>query len=197
VGRGLRREGKGNSYTIKLLTPLSSEDIEKLKVGDKVSLNGIIYTARDAAHKRLVETLKRGEELPFNPEGQVIYYVGPAPARPGTVIGSAGPTTSSRMDPYAIYLMEAGVKGMIGKGSRGQKVKDAIKKYKAVYFAAIGGAAALLSEHIEKAKIIAYEDLGAEAIRRLEVEDFPLLVVNDTKGGDLYQEGVRRYTMSV
>ena len=182
---------------IKLLTPLSSKGIEKLKVGDKVWLNGIIYTARDAAHKRLVETLKRGEKLPFNPEGQVIYYVGPAPARPGRVIGSAGPTTSSRMDPYAIHLMEVGVKGMIGKGSRGQEVKEAMIKYKAVYFAAVGGVAALLSQYIKKAEVIAYEDLGAEAIRRLEVEDFPLLVVNDTKGGDLYQEGTRRYSMSV
>jgi len=181
---------------IKLLAPLSCKDAEKLKIGDKVSLNGIIYTARDAAHKRLVETLKRGEELPFNPEGQIIYYVGPAPARPGKIIGPAGPTTSSRMDPYAIYLMEAGVRGMIGKGSRGQKVKEAIKKYKAVYFAAIGGAAALLSQYIKKAEVIAYEDLGAEAIRRLEVENFPLIVVNDTKGGDLYQEGIRRYTIS-
>ena len=180
---------------IELLTPLSCEDIEELKIGDKVLLNGIIYTARDAAHKRLVETLKRGEKLPFNPEGQVIYYVGPAPARPGKVIGPAGPTTSSRMDPYAIYLMEAGIRGMIGKGLRGQKVKDAIKKYKAVYFAATGGVAALLSQYIKKAEVIAYEDLGAEAIRKLEVEDFPLLVVNDTKGGDLYQEGVRRYTI--
>ncbi len=181
---------------IKLFSPLSCEDVEKLKIGDKVLLNGIIYTARDAAHKRLVETLKRGEELPFNPDGQIIYYVGPAPARPGKVIGPAGPTTSSRMDPYAIYLMEAGVKGMIGKGSRGQKVKEAIKKHKAVYFAAIGGAAALLSEHIKKAEVIAYEELGTEAIRKLEVEDFPLLVVNDTKGGDLYQEGIRRYSTS-
>ena len=182
---------------IKLLTPFSSKGIEKLKVGDKVSLSGIIYTARDAAHKRLVETLKRGKKLPFNPEGQVIYYVGPAPARPGKIIGPAGPTTSSRMDPYAIYLMEAGIRGMIGKGSRGQKVKDAIKKYKAVYFAATGGVAALLSQYIKKAEVIAYEDLGAEALRKLEVEDFPLLVVNDTKGGDLYQEGVRRYSISV
>ncbi len=181
---------------IKLFSPLSCEDVEKLKIGDKVLLNGIIYTARDATHKRLVETLERGEELPFDPDGQIIYYVGPAPARPGKVIGPAGPTTSSRMDPYAIYLMEAGVKGMIGKGSRGQKVKQAIKKYKAVYFAAIGGAAALLSEHIKKAEVIAYEELGTEAIRKLEVEDFPLLVVNDTKGGDLYQEGIRRYSIS-
>ena len=139
---------------IGLLTPLSSSDIEKLKAGDKVSLSGIIYTARDAAHKRLVETLKRGKKLPFNPKGQVIYYVGPAPARPGKVIGPAGPTTSSRMDPYAIYLMEAGVKGMIGKGSRGQKVKEAMRKYKAVYFAAVGGVAALLSQYIKKAEEI-------------------------------------------
>jgi len=181
---------------IKLLTPLSRKGIEKLKIGDRVSLSGIIYTARDAAHKRLVETLKRGGKLPFNLDGQIIYYVGPAPARPGRVIGSAGPTTSSRMDPYAIHLMEAGIRGMIGKGSRGQKVKEAIKKYKAVYFAAIGGAAALLSEHIKKAEVIAYEELGTEAIRKLEVEDFPLLVVNDTKGGDLYQEGIRRYSTS-
>ncbi len=182
---------------IELLTPLSCEDVEKLKIGDKVSLSGIIYTARDAAHKRLVETLKRGEELPFNPDGQILYYVGPAPTRPGRVIGSAGPTTSSRMDPYAIYLMEAGTRGMIGKGSLGQKVKDAIKKYKAVYFAAVGGAAALLSQYIKKVEVIAYEELGTEAIRRLEVKNFPLLVVNDAKGGDLYQEGVRRYSMSV
>ncbi|MFQ5836043.1 MAG: Fe-S-containing hydro-lyase [bacterium] len=181
---------------IRLVTPLSNEDVEKLKVGNKVLLNGVIYTARDAAHKRLVETLKKGEKLPFNPEGQVIYYVGPAPARPGKVIGPAGPTTSYRMDPYAIYLMEAGIKGMIGKGSRSQKVKDAMRKYRAVYFAAIGGAAALLSGHIKKAEVIAYEDLGTEAIRKLEVEDFPVIVVNDVKGGDLYEEGARLYSRS-
>lgn len=178
---------------IKLTTPLSDEDMEKLKIGDKVLLNGIIYTARDAAHKRLVEALKKGETLPFNPEGQVIYYVGPAPARPGKVIGPAGPTTSYRMDPYAISLMKAGVKGMIGKGFRSQKVREAMRKYQAVYFAAIGGAAALLSEHIKKAEVIAYGELGTEAIRRLEVEDFPVIVVNDLKGGDLYEEGVKKY----
>jgi len=178
---------------IRLITPLSDQDVEKLKIGDKVLLSGVVYTARDAAHKRLIETLKKKEKFPFNPEGQIIYYVGPAPARPGKVIGSAGPTTSYRMDPYAIHLMEAGIKGMIGKGQRGKKVKEAMKKYKAVYFAAIGGAAALLSQHIKKVKIVAYEDLGTEAIRRLEVEDFPVIVVNDIKGGDLYQEGVKKY----
>lgn len=181
---------------IRLVTPLSNEDVEKLKVGNKVLLNGVIYTARDAAHKRLVETLKKREKLPFNPEGHVIYYVGPAPARPGKVIGPAGPTTSYRMDPYAIYLMEAGIKGMIGKGSRSQKVKEAMRKYRAVHFAAIGGAAALLSEHIKKVEVIAYKDLGTEAIRKLEVEDFPVVVVNDVKGGDLYEEGVRLYSRS-
>ena len=190
----VHRQMKGGE--IKLLTPLCSKDIQKLEVGDKVLLSGIIYTARDAAHKRLVETLKRGEELPFIPEGQVIYYVGPAPARPGTVIGSAGPTTSSRMDPYAVYLMEAGIRGMIGKGLRGQKVKEAIKKYRAVYFGAIGGVAALLSQYIKKAEVIAYDDLGTEAIRKLEIEDFPLLVLNDIKGGDLFQEGTRQYRLS-
>jgi len=173
---------------------LSNEDVEKLKVGNKVLLNGVIYTARDAAHKRLVEVLEKEEKLPFNPEGQVIYYVGPAPAKPGKVIGPAGPTTSYRMDPYAISLMKVGVKGMIGKGSRSQKVKKAMRKYKAVYFAAIGGATALLSEHIKKAEIMAYEDLGTEAIRRLEVENLPVIVVNDAKGGDLYEEGIRRYS---
>jgi len=179
---------------IKLTTPLSDKDVEKLKIGDKVLLNGVIYTGRDAAHKRLVEALEKGEKLPFNPQGQVIYYVGPAPARPGKVIGPAGPTTSYRMDPYAPLLMEAGIKGMIGKGSRSDVVKEAMKKYKAVYFAAIGGAAALLSEQIKKAEVIAYEDLGTEAVRRLEVEDFPVIVVNDVKGGDLYEEGVKKYS---
>ena len=181
---------------IELSTPLSSEDTEKLRIGDKVSLSGVIYTARDAAHKRLVETLEGGEELPFIPEGQVIYYVGPTPARPGKVIGSAGPTTSYRMDPYAIHLMKAGIRGMIGKGLRGQEVREAMIKYKAVYFAAIGGTAALLSEHIKRAEVVAYKDLGTEAIRKLEVEDFPLLLINDINGGDLYQEGIKLYAIS-
>ena len=178
---------------IRLTTPLSSDDVQKLTIGDRVFLNGVVYTARDAAHERLVEILRKRGKLPFDPQGQIIYYVGPAPARPGKVIGSAGPTTSYRMDPYAIFLMKAGVKGMIGKGSRSLEVRDAMKHYKVVYFAAIGGAAALLSKHITKVEVIAYEDLGTEAIRRLEVEDFPVVVVNDVKGDDLYEEGVKTY----
>ena len=178
---------------IRIYTPLTDEIVEKLKIGDKVLINGIIYTGRDAAHKRLVELLDKGEPLPFDISGQIIYYVGPTPPKPGHAIGSAGPTTSYRMDPYAPILMANGLKGMIGKGSRGQGVIDAIKKYKAIYFAATGGAGALLSKRIKKSDVIAYEDLGAEAIRRLEVEDFPVTVVNDIHGNDLYVEGVRKY----
>jgi len=173
--------------------PLKDEDIEKLKAGDKVSLTGVVYTARDAAHKRLVELLERGEELPIPLEGQVIYYVGPAPTPPGKPIGSAGPTTSYRMDPYTPALIERGLKGMIGKGERSEQVVEAMKKHKAVYFAATGGAAALISKRIVKAEVIAYEDLGAEAIRRLEVKDFPLIVAQDCHGGNIYSEGQKKY----
>ncbi|MCL0048506.1 Fe-S-containing hydro-lyase [Dehalococcoidia bacterium] len=173
--------------------PLHAEVIEKLRAGDQVRINGIIYSARDAAHKRLVEALDRGEDLPFDIEGQTIYYMGPSPPRPGRVIGSAGPTTSGRMDAYAPRLMEVGLKGMIGKGSRSQEVKDAMRSYKAVYFAAIGGAGALIAKSIKKAEVVAYDDLGAEALRRLEVEDFPATVINDIYGGDLYQEGKARW----
>ncbi|MCL0058962.1 Fe-S-containing hydro-lyase [Dehalococcoidia bacterium] len=173
--------------------PLHAEVIEKLRAGDQVRINGIIYSARDAAHKRLVEALDRGEKLPFEIEGQTIYYMGPSPARPGRVIGSAGPTTSGRMDVYAPRLMEVGLKGMIGKGSRSQEVKDAMRRYKAVYFAAIGGAGALIAKSIKKAEVVAYDDLGAEALRRLEVEDFPATVINDIYGGDLYEEGKARW----
>jgi fumarate hydratase subunit beta len=180
---------------IRIYTPLTNETVEKLKIGDKVFINGIIYTGRDAAHKRLVELLNRGEPLPLDISGQIIYYVGPTPPKPGHAIGSAGPTTSYRMDPYAPVLMAKGLKGMIGKGSRGQEVIDAIKKYRAIYFAATGGAGALLSKRIKKSEVIAYEDLGAEAIRRLEVEDFPVTVVNDVHGNDLYMEGKKRYRM--
>lgn len=181
------------SEAIRLETPLSDTDVEKLKAGDKVLLNGVIYTGRDAAHKRLFDLLKEGKPLPVELKGQVIYYVGPAPAKPGQAIGSAGPTTSGRMDAYSPTLIEVGLKGMIGKGMRKKEVLEAIKKYKAVYFAATGGAGALLAKAIKKAQVVAYEDLGPEAIHRLEVEDFPVIVVNDTQGNDLYQQGAQKY----
>jgi len=179
--------------TLNIKSPLDEETVKNLKAGDQVLITGAIYTARDAAHKRLVEALDKGETLPLDLSNQTIYYMGPSPARPGQAIGSAGPTTSGRMDSYAPRLMAAGLKGMIGKGNRSQAVKDAMKKYKAVYFAAIGGAGALISKSIKKAEVIAYEDLGAEAIRRLEVENFPATVINDIYGGDLYQEGKAKY----
>jgi fumarate hydratase subunit beta len=178
---------------IKLKTPLGDEDVEKLQIGDKVLLTGVIYTGRDAAHKRLFDLIQAGKELPIDLRGQVIYYVGPAPAKPGKPIGSAGPTTSYRMDAYAPKLMELGLKGMIGKGNRGADVVEAMKKHKAVYLGATGGAGALLARSIKKAETIAYEDLGPEAIQRLEVEDFPVVVINDTKGNDLYVEGAKKY----
>jgi fumarate hydratase subunit beta len=174
-------------------SPLDEETIKKLKAGDRVLITGVIYSARDAAHKRMVEALDRGEKLPFDISNQTIYYMGPTPARPGQAIGSAGPTTSGRMDSYAVRLMAVGLKGMIGKGSRSQAVKNAMKKYKAVYFAAIGGAGALISKSIKKAEVIAYEDMGAEAIHRLEVKDFPATVINDICGGDLYEQGKAKY----
>jgi len=177
----------------KVTLPLTDETLEELKAGDNVLLNGIIYVGRDAAHKRLVEALDQGKPLPFDIKGQTIYYMGPSPAKPGQPIGSAGPTTSGRMDSYSPRLMAEGLKGMIGKGMRSQAVKDAIKQYKAVYFAAIGGAGALISKSIKKSEVIAYEELGAEAVRRLEVEDFPVTVINDMYGGDLYQEGKAKY----
>lgn len=181
------------SQPIRLKTPLTEADVEKLKAGDKVFITGVIYTGRDAAHKRLFDLLKEGKALPVDLKGQVIYYVGPAPAKPGQPIGSAGPTTSGRMDAYSPKLMEIGLKGMIGKGMRKKEVVEAMKKYKAIYFAATGGAGALLAKAIKKAYVVAYEDLGPEAITRLEVEDFPVIVVNDTKGNDLYQQGMAQY----
>ncbi len=177
----------------KIKLPLTDETIKDLKAGDNVLLTGVIYVARDAAHKRMVEALEQGQSLPFDIKGQTVYYMGPSPARPGQAIGSAGPTTSGRMDPYSPRLMAAGLKGMIGKGMRTKEVKDAIKKYKAVYLAAIGGAGAIISKSIKKSEVIAYEELGAEAVRRLEVEDFPATVINDIYGGDLYEEGKARY----
>ena len=178
---------------IHLSPPLSEEYAAALRCGDRVLLTGVLYTARDAAHARLVALLEEGKPLPFPIEGQVIYYVGPAPARPGAVIGSAGPTTRGRMDIYAPALMAAGLKGMLGKGSRSEEVKAAMAKHRAVYFAATGGAGALLSQRIVKAEVVAYEELGPEAIRRLEVKDLPAIVVNDIHGGDLYREGTSQY----
>jgi len=179
---------------IKIKAPITDDSvIENLKAGDLVLISGVIYTARDAAHKRIVEALDRGEKPPIELKGQVIYYAGPAPAKPGRPIGSVGPTTSYRMDPYAPRLLAEGLKGMIGKGSRSKEVIEAIKKYKGVYFGAVGGAAAYLARCVKEAEVVAYEDLGPEAIRRLVVEDFPAFVVNDVYGNDLYQMGRCRF----
>ncbi|OPJ61423.1 Fe-S-containing hydro-lyase [Clostridium oryzae] len=172
---------------ININTPLSEDVIESLKVGDSVLITGTIYSARDAAHKRLVELIKNGKELPLEVKGSVIYYMGPSPAKPGQVIGSAGPTTSGRMDAYAPYLMDLGLKGMIGKGFRNEGVINSMKKNKAVYFAAIGGAGALIAKSIKSAEVIAYEDLGAEAIMKLYVEKFPAIVAIDCRGKSIYK----------
>lgn len=174
-------------------TPLTEEKIKDLKAGDYVYLSGTIYTARDAAHKRMTEGLEKGIELPFNMEDQIIYYLGPTPAREGQVIGSAGPTTSSRMDKYTPVLLERGLKGMIGKGKRSNDVISSIKKNTAVYFAAVGGAGALLSKCIKKSEVIAYDDLGTEAIRKLTVENFPVIVVVDCEGNNLYETAIKEY----
>jgi len=177
----------------KITLPLNDEILKDLKAGDNLLLTGVIYVARDAAHKRMVEALDQGKPLPFDIKGATVYYMGPSPARPGRAIGSAGPTTSGRMDAYAPRLMAEGLKGMIGKGLRSKAVKDAMVKHKAVYLGAIGGAGAIISRSIKKAEVVAYEELGAEALRRLEVEDFPVTVVNDIYGGDVYEEGKARY----
>lgn len=176
-----------------ITTPLDDEVIKGLKAGDKVLLSGYIYTARDAAHKRFVDSLKKGEDLPIDVIGQIIYYCGPSPAPPGKVIGACGPTTSSRMDVYAPQLLSLGLKGMIGKGKRSQTVKDAISKYNAVYFGATGGAGALLSKSVISSEIVGYEDLGPEAVVKLGVDKMPLFVINDIYGNDLYEIGISRY----
>lgn len=176
-----------------LISPLKKEDIEKLRAGDKVNLSGVIYTARDLAHKKLYNLIEKSEKLPFSLEGQIIYYVGPSPAKEGKIIGSAGPTTSYRMDAYAPSLLEQGLKGMIGKGPRNIELRESIVDNKAIYFAAVGGAAALIAKCIKSSEIIAYEELGTEAIRRLEVENFPLIVVNDIYGNDLYEMAQKEY----
>ncbi len=173
--------------------PLSDEEVLSLKAGDNVLISGVIYTARDAAHKKLIELMEKGEPLPIDLQGQIIYYVGPTPAKPEQVIGSAGPTTSGRMDAYTPQMLKHGMKACIGKGKRSQAVKDALQEYKGVYLAAVGGAGALLSKRINKCEVVAYSELGAEAIHRLEVEDFPVTVVNDAHGGDVYIEGAKAY----
>ena len=178
---------------INITSPLEAKAVEKLKVGTRVLISGVVYTARDAAHRRLVQAINNGEKLPFNIEGQTLYYMGPSPARPGQVIGSAGPTTSSRMDIYTPPLLAIGLRAMIGKGSRSQEIKEAIKKHHAVYFVTIAGAGALLSKAIKKAKVIAYPELATEAIIRLELEGFPAIVANDIYGGDLFMQGRASY----
>lgn len=177
--------------------PLTDEIIESLKAGDQVYISGPVFGARDAAHKKLVELLDRGQPLPVDLKGQIIYYVGPSPAKPGRPIGAAGPTTSGRMDPYTPRLLAAtGLKAMIGKGSRSEEVKKALVTHKAVYLAAVGGAAALIAKSIKKCEVIAYPELGPEAIQLMEVEDFPAIVVNDCHGNDLYEEGIARYALT-
>lgn len=180
----------------KITMPLTEEKIRDLHCGDNVLISGVIYTGRDAAHKRLVELLEQGKELPIDVKDGIIYYVGPAPAKPGQVIGSAGPTTSYRMDAYAPALLDLGLKGMIGKGKRSEEVIASMRKNGAVYFGAIGGAGALLSKCIKKAEVVAYEDLGAEAVRRLEVEDLPAVVIIDSRGNNLYEQGRAEYLKS-
>ncbi len=178
---------------IKITSPVDEKLIKSLRAGDTVSISGTVYTGRDAAHKRLCELIERGEKLPIDLTDGIIYYVGPTPAKPGQAIGSAGPTSSYRMDPYSEQLMGQGLKVMIGKGSRSQKYKEALKEYGAVYLSAIGGAAAAISQSIKKCEIVAYEDLGAEAIRKLEVEDFFAIVTYDSVGGDLFAQGIAKY----
>lgn len=177
----------------KVALPLTDEAVAGLRAGDDVLLSGTMYVGRDSAHKRIVQALDEGRPLPFQLAGQTIYYMGPSPAKPGQAIGSAGPTTSGRMDSYSPRLMAEGLRGMIGKGMRSPAVKEAMKQYRAVYFAAIGGAGALISKAIKTSEVIAYEELGAEAVLRLEVEDFPVIVINDIYGGDLYEEGKAKY----
>jgi fumarate hydratase subunit beta len=183
------------SDPIILTPPLTDDDIVDLRAGDRILISGTVLTARDAAHKRIVDLIARGQELPVDIKGQIIYFVGPTPTRPGEAIGSAGPTTSYRMDAYSPDLLELGLKGMIGKGPRSRQVIDAMVRHKAVYMAAVGGAAALISKRIESSEILSYEDLGPEAIRKLTVRDFPVIVVKDTQGNDLYEEGVEKYRM--
>jgi len=178
---------------VKLTTPLRDEDVLALRAGEWVALSGVIYGARDAAHQRIVEALARGEEPPFDMRGQVIYYVGPTPPAPGRIVGAAGPTTAGRMDAYTPALLARGLKGMIGKGPRSAAVREALARHRAVYFGGLGGAGALLARHIRAVELVAYEDLGAEAVWRLVVEEFPAFVVNDCYGGDAYEQARRHW----
>ena len=186
----VRTGADGSKY---LTTPLTDADVESLKAGDRVRITGVLYTARDAAHGRLFPLIEKGETLPIDVKGAIIYYTGPTPPQPGQVIGSIGPTTASRMDKFTPALLKLGLKATIGKGYRGQAVKDALREHTGVYLGAIGGAGAVLSRHIKKAEFVAYEDLGTEAIRRLEVDGFPAIVLNDCHGGDLYQDGQKQF----
>jgi fumarate hydratase subunit beta len=181
---------------VRLETPLEARDLEPLRSGDVVRLYGVLYTARDAAHARMKDAIENGEPLPFDPEGQIIYFTGPAPARPGSVLGPAGPTTASRMDPFSPLLIERGLKGMVGKGARSEEVKWSMREHGCVYLGAVEGTAALLADRVKEAEVVAYEDLGPEAVRRLVVEDFPVVVINDLRGGDLYIEGRARWRRS-
>jgi fumarate hydratase subunit beta len=179
--------------TIEITSPISDKEIKELTAGDSVLISGTIYTTRDAAHQRIVQALENKEELPFDLKGQTIYYMGPSPAPPGKIIGAAGPTTSRRIDPYTPRLLAAGVKALIGKGGRSDEVRKALKKHKAVYLATTGGAGALLASAIKEAEVIAYDDLGPEAVMRLVVDNFPAVVANDIYGGDLFEMGKKEY----
>jgi len=184
---------QSNDGVAHVTAPLTDEAVARLRAGDRVGVSGIIYVARDTAHKRMVEALQKGQSLPFDLQGQIIYYMGPSPTRPGKPIGSAGPTTAGRMDPYALTLLAAGLKGMIGKGGRGPALREALRKHKAVYLTTTGGAAALVARSIKAARVIAFEELGPEALLQLEVEGLPAIVVNDMYGGDAYEEGKAKY----
>jgi fumarate hydratase subunit beta len=182
-----------NDLEVRLTTPITEEDVVQLKIGDHVRITGVIYTARDAAHNRMIQTLDKGEQLPIDIKGQLIYYVGPTPARPGRASGAFGPTTSMRMDPFTPRLLQEGLKACMGKGNRGEEVRAALKANKAVYLMAVGGAGAMLSQFIKKVEVVAYEDLGTESLKRVEVEDFPAIVMDDCEGRDLLNEGRKQW----
>src|SRR5687768_16735493 len=182
-----------NDLEVRVTMPITDEDVRQLKIGDHVRINGVIYTARDAAHNRMIQALDAGQPLPIDIKGQLIYYVGPTPARPGHTAGAVGPTTSMRMDPFTPRLLAEGLKACMGKGNRGPEVQAALKQYRAVHLMAVGGAGAMLSQFVKKIEVVAYEDLGTESIKRLEVEDFPAVVMDDCQGRDLLMEGRKQW----